>query len=159
MKSRVGTRSQARKLENSIERIEKNSYSSKSFLYDGFIDFFQLTITLDAEVKDYKSRVYGIIDAIGTLGGAFGIISWIVLLLYSSLRNNLYYFSAINSLINNSKNKNDELRMNEELFNKDIFSRSRRTQQNSQSNNILRQAKAFDGTEQQTNTTFKQKLF
>ena len=39
-------------------------------------DFALIRIMLDSEVKHYESRVYGVIDAIGTLGGIFEITFW-----------------------------------------------------------------------------------
>ena len=41
-----------------------------------------MTIMLDSEVKNYKARIYGIIDAIGTLGGTYGIVFWTIMLFY-----------------------------------------------------------------------------
>ena len=55
-------------------------------------------IRLDSEAKHYVSSTYGIIDAIGTLGGVFEILYWFMMLFYSSLRENMYSFSVINSL-------------------------------------------------------------
>ena len=52
----------------------KNSHFAEVFSVNGKIDIFTMYITLDSEIKNYKARVYGIIDAIGTLGGAFEII-------------------------------------------------------------------------------------
>ena len=88
--------------------MQTNSYQTKSYAYNSSIDFFQLSILLDTEMKNYKARVYGIIDAIGTLGGAFEIISWIVLLLYGSIRQSLYLFSVVNSLIQNDHDRQYE---------------------------------------------------
>ena len=55
-------------------------------------------VMLDAKVTHYKSTTYGIIDAIGTLGGVFEILFWVLMLLYGSLRENMYLFSVINTL-------------------------------------------------------------
>ena len=52
----------------------KNSHFAEIFSVNGKRDIFTMYITLDSEIKNYKARVYGIIDAIGTLGGAFEII-------------------------------------------------------------------------------------
>ena len=88
--------------------MQTNSYQTKSYAYNSSTDFFQLSILLDTEMKNYKARVYGIIDAIGTLGGVFEIISWIVLLLYGSIRQSLYLFSVVNSLIQNDHDREYE---------------------------------------------------
>ena len=79
-------------------------------------------ITLDSEIKNYKARVYGIIDAIGTLGGAFEIIFWIIMLFYGSIRKNLYLYSVVNSL-----SQDDESEVNQQQHNNDLR-RSRRNQ-------------------------------
>ena len=57
-----------------------------------------IDIRLDSGAKHYVSSTYGIIDAIGTLGGVFEILYWFMMLFYSSLRENMYSFSVINSL-------------------------------------------------------------
>ena len=64
---------------------------------------------LDSEIKDYKARAYGIIDAIGTLGGTFEIAFWTIMLLYGSIRNNLYLFTVVNSLSEDNHKQDDEL--------------------------------------------------
>ena len=70
---------------------------------------------LDSEMKNYKASVYGIIDAIGTLGGTFEIVLWIIMLFYGSIRSNLYMFSTINSLSQSDTNQNNESGVKEEL--------------------------------------------
>ena len=40
----------------------------------------QYELRLDSKVKHYKSITYGIIDAIGTLGGVFEILLWVLML-------------------------------------------------------------------------------
>ena len=159
MRFRVEIWLRARRPENSIEWIETNNYSTKSFSHQGTTDFLQFIITLDAEVKDYKSRVYGFIDAIGTLGGAFEIISWIVLLLYGSIRKNLYYFSTLNSLTNENPHKNDESEIDEQHLDNDGISRNRPLQLQSQSKTRLWETKMHKTTHQQTNTKFKRDIF
>ena len=59
----------------------------------------ELHIMLDSEEKLYSAKVYGVIDAIGTLGGVHDIVLWCILFLYGSLRKNVYLFSIINRLI------------------------------------------------------------
>ena len=125
MKLKAETCSQARKLEHSIGQVQKNSYAVQvSNDNDAKVYFLQLSILLDTEMKNYKGRVYGIIDAIGTLGGAFEIISWIVLLLYGSIRQNLYLFSVANSLTQNYHDQQYESRDKVEQIN-DTMIRSR----------------------------------
>ena len=63
-------------------------------------------VMLDAKVTHYKSTTYGIIDAIGTLGGVFEILFWVLMLLYGSLRENMYLFSVINTLTEINQDEN-----------------------------------------------------
>ena len=65
-------------------------------LNKGFLNF---EVMLDAKVKHYKSITYGVIDAIGTLGGVFEILLWVLMLFYGSIRENMNLFYIINSLI------------------------------------------------------------
>ena len=133
MKLIPGTCSLRKRQENFIGQAEINSYSTRTFIYNDFVDILYLDILLDTEMKEYKSKVYGILDAIGTLGGAFEIISWIVLLLYGSIRKHIYLFSAVNSLAYNTF-QNDEQSINEEHHGEDMMiNRSRRIQQTGQS--------------------------
>ena len=60
---------------------------------------FEFQIMLGPEEKHYSAKVYGVIDAIGTLGGVHEIVLWCVMLIYGSLRKNVYLFSIINRLI------------------------------------------------------------
>ena len=43
---------------------------------------------------------------IGTLGGVFEILFWFIMLLYGCIRENVYLFSVINSLIEIHQNHN-----------------------------------------------------
>ena len=61
---------------------------------------------LDSKVKHYECKTYGMIDAIGTLGGVFEILYWLLILLYGSIRESMYLFSVINSLIQLNQNEN-----------------------------------------------------
>ena len=60
---------------------------------------FEFQITLDSEEKHHSAKIYGVIDAIGTLGGVHEITLWCIILIYGSVRKNMYLFSIINSLI------------------------------------------------------------
>ena len=60
---------------------------------------FEFQIMLDSEEKLHSAKIYGFIDAIGTLGGVHEIVLWCILLIYGSLRKNVYFFSIINRLI------------------------------------------------------------
>ena len=63
------------------------------------ITSLEFQITLDPEEKHHLAKIYGVIDAIGTLGGVHEIVLWCIMLMYGSLRKNVYLFSIINSLI------------------------------------------------------------
>ena len=60
--------------------------------------FLNFEISLDQKITHFRSTSYGIVDVIGTLGGAFGIISWLLMLFYGSIREGVYLFSVINHL-------------------------------------------------------------
>ena len=60
--------------------------------------FLKFDVRLDAKVKHYNSMTYGIIEAIGTLGGVFEILFWILMLFYGSLSEKMYLLSVINTL-------------------------------------------------------------
>ena len=62
-------------------------------------------IRLDSKVKHFNSRIYGILDAVGTLGGIFEILLWSLMLIYGSIRKNMYLFSVINRLIRITQNE------------------------------------------------------
>ena len=70
---------------NFLELEKKNSYSSE-LEANNREKFLYLTLMLDSGIKHYSSKVYGIIDAIGTLGGVFEIIFWAIMLFYSNIR-------------------------------------------------------------------------
>ena len=115
---------------------------------------------IDPEVKDYKSRVYGIVDAIGTLGDTYEIIFWIVMLFYGSIRKNLYQFSIVNSLIQNNDHQKDESKVDEGNLNNDMITRRRCNQQTSQSKIRLRQTKVHvENTNQRNRTIANKKIF
>ena len=120
----------AKRQESSIEQAETNSFSYQNFHFsDDSAELFYFTLKLDSEVKNYKGRVYGIIDAIGTLGGAFEIILWIIILLYGSIRKNLYLFYTINSLVQSRHPQNNESSGKDEHDDNNMIARSRRNQQ------------------------------
>ena len=72
--------------------------------------FLNFEVRLDAKLKHYKSITYGIIDAIGTLGGVFEILFWILMLFFGSIRENMYLFSVINTLTQISQDENTQPR-------------------------------------------------
>ena len=77
---------------------------------------FELLISLDSEEKYHLAKIYGVIDAIGTLGGVHEIVLWCIILIYGSIRKNLCLFSIINRLIqteqlqDTTREKNNEHR-------------------------------------------------
>ena len=85
-----------------VTHTSKNNIESQDTL------LANLQVQLDPQVTHYKSTTYGIIDAIGTLGGTFEILFWLLMLLYSSTRDNVYLFSVINSLIKINQDENDK---------------------------------------------------
>ena len=72
--------------------------------------FLNFDVRLDSKVKHYKSIAYGIIDAIGTLGGVFEILYWILMLFFGSIRENMYLFSVINTLTQISQDEDTQSR-------------------------------------------------
>ena len=113
---------------SSLELAKINSHYSHPFHLGNKIEFFSMTIMLDSEVKNYKARIYGIIDAIGTLGGTYGIVFWTIMLFYGTIRKNLYLISIINSLYQGDYNQENELWANEEQHNNALVKRDRQWQ-------------------------------
>ena len=56
--------------------VKEKNHSTK--FYENKIHklFLTFEVLLDKKITHFRSISYGIVDAIGTLGGAFGIISW-----------------------------------------------------------------------------------
>ena len=86
-----------------VER--ENIHSTEHVLDTSTKVFVSLDIRLDTKVKHYKSITYGIIDAIGTLGGVFEILVWVLMIFYSSLREKMYLFFVINTIIQANKDE------------------------------------------------------
>ena len=80
---------------------------------------------LDSEVKVYQARIYGIIDAIGTLGGAFEIVFWVIMLFYGSIRKNLYLLSVMDVLSKSDENHDNEREANHEQHDNIPITRNR----------------------------------
>ena len=81
-------------------RVQKESHDKYEQNLDySTIDSLEFQVRLDSEEKHHSAKVYGIIDAIGTLGGVHDIVLWCIMLIYGSLRKNVYLFSIINCLI------------------------------------------------------------
>ena len=81
-------------------RVRKESHDRYEQNLDySTIESLEFQIILDSEEKHHSAKVYGIIDAIGTLGGVHDIVLWCIMLIYGSLRKNVYLFSIINCLI------------------------------------------------------------
>ena len=57
-----------------------------------------ISLTLDTESKHYESKVFNLMDSIGTIGGIYEITLSMVLIIYTGIRKNLYYRSIINEL-------------------------------------------------------------
>ena len=76
----------------------------------------------DRRIRHFRSIAYGIIDALGTFGGVFEILFWLLMFLYGSFRESAYLFSVINCLI--EINRNDETESKTGIRNKEnmIFS-------------------------------------
>ena len=88
------------------------------------ITSMEFQITLDSEEKHHSAKIYGIIDAIGTLGGVHEIVLWCIMLIYGSLRKNVYLFSIINHLIQTEQfqdinsEENNEIKSNDQMSKK-----------------------------------------
>ena len=58
-------------------------------------NFASISATLDLESKHYKSSVYHFIEAIGTIGGIYELLFQAILVMYFSIRKNLYFYSFL----------------------------------------------------------------
>ena len=94
--------------------IKERQNNVKLDLSGNQIRSLEFQIRLDSEEKHHSAVVYGIIDAIGTLGGVHDIVLWCVMFIYGSLRKNVYLFSIINCLIRTEQLKDTTPQQNDE---------------------------------------------
>ena len=88
-----------RVLKEKQDRYEQDrNYSS--------ITSLEFQVLLDSEERHHSAKVYGAIDAIGTLGGVHEIILWCIMIIYGSFRRNVYMYSIINRLTQIKKHHN-----------------------------------------------------
>ena len=123
----------------SQDRYEQNLDSST-------IDSLEFQIILDSEEKHHSAKIYGIIDAIGTLGGVHEIVLWCIMLIYGSFRKNMYLFSIINRLIQTEQLQDTSLQGNEERRDDNQMLMNTHNQANRQSTNRLNNGQAQNYT-------------
>ena len=56
------------------------------------------SILFDSESRHIESKVNHLLDVIGTIGGSFELIHFVLLTIYVTLRNNLYFYTIINKI-------------------------------------------------------------
>ena len=69
-------------------------------------EFGKITFKLDLDSKHLESEVNHILDVIGTIGGSFELIHYILLTIYITLRKNLYFYTIIKSIRNFQNSQN-----------------------------------------------------
>ena len=77
----------SRQTSNSISRSNSSDRSLASII-----------ATLDLESKHYKSSVYHFAEAVGTIGGIYELLFEGILIIYFSIRKNLYFYSFLSML-------------------------------------------------------------
>ena len=75
-------------------RVENKNNVSPSEDYP----FGYIIVHLDSESKHIESSVNHVLEVIGTIGGSFELIHYSILILYATLRKNLYFHTIINRI-------------------------------------------------------------
>ena len=99
------------KKEGNFYRIGKsNTHITERYTYTNNVtDIATIRFMLDSEVKHFEGRVYGIIDAIGTIGGVFETTFWFMMLTYGYIRKNVLLYYMVNSLNYTKSDNTDEI--------------------------------------------------
>ena len=79
-------------------QISKQTSNSISLIDTSIRNLASISATLDLESKHYKSSVYHFIEAIGTIGGIYELLFQAILVMYFSIRKNLYFYSFLAEL-------------------------------------------------------------
>ena len=98
-----------------VQNERKDSHDQNANLSKKISLEFQ--IMLGTEEKHFSAKIYGVIDAIGTLGGVHEIVLWCIMLFYGSLRKHVYLFSIINRLIQTEQLQDTDFEDNNEQQN------------------------------------------
>ena len=79
---------------------EVNKHSTNIFEKSeaGDYRFGEIYIALDSESKHLESNVHNILDIIGTIGGSFELVHYIIFIIYCTFRQNLYFYSMIKGI-------------------------------------------------------------
>ena len=82
---------------NHYEVTRRVTNYNQVFPEEGF-PFGFITINLDSESNYLESSVNHILEVIGTIGGSVELVHYVLLLMYSRLRKNLYFHTLINRM-------------------------------------------------------------
>ena len=104
--------------EHIINNLEM--YSSENY------PFGYIYISLDSESIHLQSSVHHILEVLGTIGGSFELVHYIIFIIYSTFRKNLYFHSMIKGIsdfqkfqnqvgIKIHKNRREICRINEQV--------------------------------------------
>ena len=105
-------------------------------------EFGKITFKLDLDSKHLESEVNHILDVIGTIGGSFELIHYIILTVYIALRKNLYFYAIIKN-IRDFQMSQDEVKIN-------IFNVRSRTSGIAEETKMPQNTKKFDESEHKT---------
>ena len=78
----------------------------KSIPTEGSI-FGEFTIMLDSDSIEYESNVNHILDVIGTIGGSFELVHYSILIIYITLRKNLYFYTMLKRIYDFKMSQNN----------------------------------------------------
>ena len=101
-----------------------------------------ISILLDSESKRHESDVNHLLDVIGTIGGSFELIHYIILTIYITLRKNLYFYAIIKN-IRDFQMSQDEVKIK-------VFNVRSRTSGIAEETKIPQNTKKFDESEHKT---------
>ena len=84
--------------EQTVNKVVRTPYEEDSI---GLI-----YVVLDSKSSHLESSTNSILDIIGTIGGSFELIHYIILTMFLSLRKNLYFHTMINRVNSYQNNQN-----------------------------------------------------
>ena len=114
--------------------------------------FWSVFIVLDSDSIHLEGKVNHILDVIGTIGGSFELIHYVIFLFYISLRNNLYFHTILKK-INQFEYSQDDLNIKAYPKRRNIL----RTV--NQGTNVMEKSKKFEDSKHAVvSTTLQDKI-
>ena len=73
----------------------KQVMNKKAEALEEYFDLGVISIIVDADSTHLESSVNHILDVIGTIGGSFELVHYFLLIIYLTIRKNLYFYTII----------------------------------------------------------------